>query len=309
MLLKNIGYLPIILIIAFAFFFSVELKSQQKEVFIRYNENYIKGLGESHDSNEDLHIDTFKERFSFLNSNTPLSIDYNDITYTYVRKYLSYKWYGKIIGLSTYYFPLFEKKLAQYGMPLELKYLAVVESALNPRAGSWAGAKGLWQFIPATGAQYGIKQNKYINIFFDPVGNTDSAVRYLKNLYLNLGDWNLAISAYNCGEGNVRKAIKKAGSKSYWKVRPFLPKETQAYVPSFIAVNYMFNFYKKHKINPSYFKYSFLDLKLIKTSKNTTFQELSKCYDLNLLKFSNPQFITNFIPQGSIVYVHSKISP
>lgn len=300
---KNLRDRRALLIIFFSFLPFVELKSQQKETFISYNENYIKGLGNAHHTHEDLHIDTFKERFHYLNTNTPLPIDYNDVTYAYVKKYLSYHWYGKIIGLSSYYFPLFEKKLAQYGMPLELKYLAVVESALNPRAGSWAGAQGLWQFMPATGSEYGIRKNNYINIFYDPVGNTDSAVRYLKDLYLELEDWNLAISAYNCGAGNVRKAIRKAGSQNYWKVRPFLPKETQAYVPSFIAVNYMFNFYKNHNIHPNYFKYSFLDLKIIRASRNTTFQELSKLYDSNLLKFSNPQFMTDFIPKGSIIYV------
>lgn len=279
------------------------VKSQEKETFIKYNESYIKSLGEDNEIIETLEESTYKERFNYLNANTPLPIDYNDVTYTYVKKYLSYRWYGKIIGLSSYYFPLFEKKLAQYGLPLELKYLAVVESALNPRATSWVGAAGLWQFMPATGNQYGIKKNDYINIFYDPVGNTDSAVRYLKDLYLELGDWNLAISGYNCGAGNVRKAIKKAGSKNYWKVRSYLPKETQAYVPSFIAVNYLFNFYKMHNFKPTYFKHSFLDMTIIKVNEQTTLQELGKKFDYRLIKFANPQFITSTVPKGSIVYV------
>jgi len=273
-----------------------------QETYIKYDQNYINSLGEAQDIDENLHLNTFKDRFTFLNQNTPLNIDYNDVTYSYVKKYLSYHWYGKIIGLSTYYFPLFESKLNQYGMPLELKYLAVVESALNPRAGSWAGAKGLWQFMPATGAEYGIKHNSYINIFYDPVGNTDSAVRYLKDLYVQLGDWNLAISAYNCGAGNVRKAIKKAGSRNYWKVRPYLPNETQAYVPSFIAVNYLFNFYKEHNIQPQYFKFNFLDLKVIKVNETTSLEALGKQFNYEILKFANPQFMTNKIPAGSIVY-------
>lgn len=274
-----------------------------QETYIKYNQEYINSLGEDQDIDENLHLDTFKERFAFLNENTPLNIDYNDITYSYTKKFLSYKWYSKIIGLSTYYFPLFESKLAQYGMPLELKYLACVESALNPRAGSWAGAKGLWQFMPATGGQYGIKQNDYVNIFYDPVGNTDSAVRYLRDLYKELGDWNLAISAYNCGAGNVRKAIRKAGTKNYWKVRPYLPKETQAYVPSFIAVNYLFNFYKEHNIRPQYFRHNFLDLKMIRIKETTTLEALGKSFDYNILKFANPQFLTSVVPAGSIVYV------
>lgn len=286
--------------------FTSTLTFRAQEAYIKYNPDYIKSLGEDSDIDENLNLNIFKERFIYLNQNTPLSIDYNDVTYSYVKKYLSYHWYGKIIGLSNYYFPLFESKLAQYGMPLELKYLAVVESALNPRAGSWAGAKGLWQFMPITGAEYGMKQNDYINIFYDPVGNTDSAVRYLKNLYLNLGDWNLAISAYNCGEGNVRKAIRKAGSKNYWKVRSYLPKETQAYVPSFIAVNYIFNFYKEHNIKPQYFKFNFLDLKVIKITETTTLEILGKQFNYEILKFANPQFLTNVVPKGSIVYVMLK---
>ncbi len=278
------------------------VKSQENEHFIKYNEAYIKSLGEENDINETLEESTFKERFDFLNQNTPLPIDYNEVTFVYVKKFLSYKWYGKIIGLSAYYFPLFEKKLAQYGMPLELKYLACVESALNPRAGSKASAKGLWQFIPSTGYQYGIRTNDYINIFYDPVANTDCAVRYLRDLYLEFKDWNLAISAYNCGAGNVRKAIRKAGTKSYWKVRPFLPAETRAYVPSFIAVNYLFNFYKIHNFRPSYFKYSFLDMKMIKVNEKTTLTALGKEFNHEIIKFSNPQFTTNIVPKGSIVY-------
>lgn len=291
------------------FFFSwssaqTKKRSSDEQPFIKLNQKYINSLeGEDDNTNEDLHINTFRERFNLLNQNTALNIDYNDITYTYVKKYLSYRWYGKIIGLSAYYFPLFESKLAQYGMPLELKYLAVVESALNPRAGSWAGAKGLWQFMPATGGQFGIRQNQYINVFFDPMANTDAAVRYLRDLYKEFKDWNLAVSAYNCGSGNVRKAIKKAGSKNYWTVRPFLPRETQAYVPSFIAVNYMFNFYKLHNIKPMYFKLSFNDMKIVKVNDTTSFQELGKSYNIRLLRFANPQFITDVIPVGSIVYV------
>lgn len=290
-------------IILVCVFGTLSINLMAQESYIKYDHSYIKSLGAVTEIDQNLHLDTFKNRFAFLNRNTSLPIDYNEVTYGYTKKYLSYQWYGKIIGISTYYFPLFEKKLAQYGMPLELKYLAVVESALNPRAGSWAGAKGLWQFMPLTGADYGMKQNQYVNIFYDPVGNTDSAVRYLRDLYKQLGDWNLAISAYNCGEGNVNKAIKKAGSRNYWKVRPYLPKETQAYVPSFIAVNYMFNFYKQHNIKPQYFKYNFNDLKVIKVNENTTFEELGKSFDYNLLKFANPQFTTTIIPKGSIVYV------
>ncbi len=283
------------------------IEKEAGEYFIRIDEKYLHDLSSLNMSSvhftSKLDLPTYRDRFAFLNANTALSIDYNDVTYTYVKKFLSYRWYPKIIGLSAYYFPLFESKLDRYGVPRELKYLAVVESALNPRAGSWAGASGLWQFMPATGAQYGLRKNEYINTFYDPVANVDAGARYLRDLYKMYKDWNLAISAYNCGPGNLNKAIKKAGTTDYWKLRRHLPKETQAYVPSFIAVNYIFNFYKEHQMKPQYFKYSFFDLKTIRIERTTTFHELSRTFDSALLRFANPQFSSNVIPKGSIVYV------
>ncbi|WP_183148008.1 lytic transglycosylase domain-containing protein [Chryseobacterium nematophagum] len=292
----------------FPFFNSqIQIEEENGEAFIKQDEIYLKSLKKINNSSESfnnaLDLKTYIARFNFLNQNTALNIDYNNTTYTYVKKFLTYKWYPKIIGLSIYYFPLFESKLDHYGIPRELKYLAVVESALNPRAGSWVGASGLWQFMPETGAEYGLRKNELVNTFYDPMSNADAGVRYLRDLYKQFGDWNLAISAYNCGAGTVNKAIRKSGTKNYWKLRPYLPKETQAYVPSFIAVNYLFNFYKQHGMQPSYFKYDFFDLKVIKVNKTTSFQELSKKYNYSILKFANPQFLTNTIPAGSIVYV------
>ena len=283
------------------------VEQENGEYFIKQDENFIKGLNSLNSSSQEfvaeLDLSTYKKRFAYLNFHTKLSIDYNDVTYAYVKTFLSYRWYPKIIGLSVYYFPLFESKLDYYGIPRELKYLAVVESALNPRAGSRVGASGLWQFMPATGREYGLRKNEYVNTFYDPMSNADAGARYLRDLYKMYGDWNLAISAYNCGPGNVNKAIRKAGSKNYWVLRPYLPKETQAYVPSFIAVNYLFNFYKEHQMKPTYFRYSFFDLKRIKINQTTTFAGLSKNFDYRILKFANPQFITETIPEGSIVYV------
>lgn len=281
---------------------------EDDEAFLKEDAEWIKSLKKydenSTNYNSALNLDTFHGRFLLLDANTNLNIDYNDVTYKYAKKYLSYTWYSKIIGLSAYYFPLFEGVFTKHGIPLELKYLAVVESALNPRAGSWAGAKGIWQFMPATGSEFGLYQNRYYSGFYDPVKSTEAAAKFLKQLYKNLGDWNLAISAYNCGEGNVRKAMARAGSKSYWKVRPYLPKETQAYVPSFIAVNYLFNFYKQHGMKPMYFKYSFYDVKMISTDQTISFNTFNKSYrDSDFFKFANPQFITNVIPKNSIVYV------
>ena len=283
---------------------NVEIDPETGEPFIVVDKKWINEIDDETPSftgyDKNLLLNVYRERFNLLNYNTELSIDYNSVTFSYVKKYLSYSWYYKIIGLSVFYFPLFEAVLSKYGVPKELKYLAVVESALNPRAGSPAGASGIWQFMPITGKHYGLSSNPYYSGFYDVVKSTDAAARYLKDLYKNLGDWNLAISAYNCGEGNVRKAIKKAGTKNYWQVRKFLPKETQAYVPSFIAVNYMFNFYKQHGIKPMYFKYNYFNIRMVKNKLNTSFKNLGG--DINFLRFANPQFITDIIPANSIIY-------
>lgn len=305
--MKKVFFLSCILGLQLFFSQKNTIEKERGQYFIKQDKKFIQELNSINTSSEEfiseLDLSTYKNRFAYLNFNTKLSIDYNEVTYSYVKKFLSYRWYPKIIGLSVYYFPLFESKLDYYGIPRELKYLAVVESALNPRAGSWAGANGLWQFMPATGNDYGLRKNEYVNTFYDPMSNADAGARYLRDLYKMYGDWNLAISAYNCGPGNVNKAIRRAGAKNYWKLRPYLPKETQAYVPSFIAVNYLFNFYTEHKMKPSYFRYSFFDLKRIKINRTTTFANLSKNFDYNILKFANPQFITETIPEGSIVYV------
>lgn len=274
-----------------------------KQTYINYDIQYIQSLeGKDEKIIADLNLNDFQSRFAFLNANTSLHIDYNQITYNYVRKYLTYRWYGRLIGLSNYYFPLFEMKLRQYGLPPELKYLAVVESTLNPRAGSSVGAGGIWQFMPATGAEYGLWQNQHVSLFYDPMASTDAACRYLKKAYGIFKDWNLAISSYNCGAGNVLKAMRRAGSRNYWEVRPYLPAETQAYVPSFIAVNYMFNFYDKHGIKPTFFKYSFLQNKIVKINTPTylsTYPYEDKAY----LRFANPHIKNDYIPAGSVIYL------
>jgi len=157
-----------------------------------------------------------------------------------------------VLGLESFYFPMIEETLNKYGLPPELKYLTVVESALNPVALSRAGALGLWQFIFSTGRLYGLEMNNLFDDRRDPVKSTDAACRYLKNLYEIFGDWNLAIAAYNCGEGNVNKAIRRAGGQTdYWSIYPYLPKETRTYVPLFIAANYIMNYYGEHQLSPA----------------------------------------------------------
>ena len=162
----------IILIIYVLIIPSVKSFSQLQDTIYLKNDNIFLNsiqLSENTNNNINLSLNIYKEYFYFLNNKTSLDIEYNDVTYYYVKKYLSYKWLPKIIGLSVYYFPIFESKLAQYNLPPELKYLAIVESNLNPRAISSAGAKGIWQFMPATGKQYGLYQDKYVDLFYDPV--------------------------------------------------------------------------------------------------------------------------------------------
>lgn len=147
-----------------------------------------------------------------------------------------------IVQRAKYYFPLFESKLKAYGLPEELKYLPIVESNLKLRATSRSGAQGLWQFMPSTGKQYGLRKNKTINTFIDPLASTDAACRYLKYLYSELHDWELVLAAYNCGIGRVKSIIRKTKSNNFWEIINYLPLETQNYVPRFLAMNFVISY-------------------------------------------------------------------
>lgn len=190
------------------------------------------------------------DRLSCLESEIPLTFN------PYVRNFIDYftirnrKYTRRMLERENLYFPLFEKYLKQYNMPTELKYLAVVESALNPKAKSHVGALGLWQFMPATGNDFNLVQNSFYDERMDPEQSTVAACKFLRQLYKMFGDWELALAAYNCGPGNVRKAIKRAGggTQTFWAIFPYLPKETRGYVPSFTAVMYAMNYAGKHKI-------------------------------------------------------------
>lgn len=185
---------------------------------------------------------------------SPVNMAYNDvvkrylITYTQSRKELM----GRMIGLSQVYFPMIEEELTREELPIELRILPIIESALNPNAISRVGATGLWQFMYSTGKSYGLEITSFIDQRRDPAASTKAAVKFLKDLYSVYGDWTLAIAAYNCGPGNVNKALKRAGgdAKTFWDVYPFLPRETRGYVPSFIAATYAYTYHKQHGIEP-----------------------------------------------------------
>ena len=158
---------------------------------------------------------------------------------------------GVMLGLSKYYFPIFDEILDRHGVPCELKYLVVIESALNPKAVSRVGATGLWQFMYATGKMYDLRVNSIIDDRMDPIKATEAAAKYLKDLHKIYNDWTLAIAAYNCGPGNVNKAMKRSGRNDFWGMYDFLPKETRGYVPAYIAAAYVMNFHAEHGIYPA----------------------------------------------------------
>ena len=262
--------------------------------------------------NKKLTIDEIKSRrkdyklnFNSLNAINSIQFTYNDEIEKTIDVYYKYTWLPKVYALLRYYEPLFENSLNYYKLPLELKYIAIIESNLNPQAGSYVGASGLWQFMPHTGKQYGLVKNNYINLFYDPYTSTDAACRYFNYLYKLFNDWNLVISAYNCGQGKVLKAIKKAGSNDYFKVRPYLPKETRDYIMRFHTVKFyhqMYDLYYDYKFN---LPISFDKVKECKVKNKTTFKEYCKKNKLNLslIYFLNPHIITEQIPKNTFIYI------
>lgn len=183
-----------------------------------------------------------------------IEMPYNSVVRKFIDQYTGRlrRSVAMFLGASNFYIPIFEDALEAYQLPLELKYLPIIESALNPGATSKVGAGGLWQFMPTTGKRYGLEITSLIDDRRDPIKSSYAAARMLKSLYEIFGDWTLVIASYNCGPGNVTKAIKRAGGeKDYWKIYPYLPSETRGYVPAFIAANYVMNYYCEHNICPA----------------------------------------------------------
>ncbi len=193
------------------------------------------------------HNYVYKERLDSIQKMVPLS--YNEHVQNYIDIYSARKdMMGKMLGLSGYYFPIFEKALKSYNIPEEIKYLPIIESSMNPHAVSRVGATGLWQFMFATAKDYGLNMDNFVDERKDPIQASNAAAAYFRDAYEELGDWLLAIAAYNCGKGNVNRAITKAGSRDFWEIRRFLPMETRNYVPAFIAAVYVMNCPVNHQI-------------------------------------------------------------
>ena len=244
------------------------------------------------DENVSYPKEVYIERLSRLPN--VMEMPYNDIVQKFIDRYTSRLRHSVsyMLGASNFYTPIFEEALEAYGLPLELKYLPVIESALNPQATSHAGAAGLWQFMVATGKQYGLEINSLIDERRDPIKSSYAAAQYLKDLYKIFGDWNLVIAAYNCGPENINKAIHRAGGNSdYWKIYPYLPRETRGYVPAFIAANYVMNYYCEHNICPMRTKLPAKSDTII-VSKDIHLKQIAEVcgIDIDELRTLNPQY-------------------
>ena len=241
-------------------------------------------------------------RLAELNKTTPLNLEYNAYVRAYIEVYVTRRREisKRVLGLAELYYPLFEEKLDLFDIPIELKHLAVVESALNPSARSRMGASGLWQFMYNTGRIYGLEVNSYIDDRSDPYKSTIAACRYMRFLYGMYGDWNLVLAAYNSGPGNVNKAIRRSGGeRDYWKLRPYLPRETRGYVPAFIAVNYMMNFAAEHNLYPVVPERLYSEIDTIKVCRETTFSQIEQFTGVPVaeLQLYNPSLKRNVIPE------------
>ena len=240
-------------------------------------------------------------RMDWLDSRSPLDLAWNPVVHSRIAFYASKrkKHLGTMLGRAPGYFPLFEETLDRYGLPLELKYLAVVESGLNPMARSHAGARGLWQFMYATAKYQGLRIDSYIDERRDPVRSTEAACKYLSRLYTLYGDWYLALAAYNAGPGNVNRAIRRSGGKrNFWEIRFFLPRETRNYVPAFMAVAYLMEFPAEHNIFPRDVAPPFAFLDTVMVDEVMRFDQIAPLLDLeeSTLARLNPMYRMDIVP-------------
>jgi len=236
-----------------------------------------------------------------MSNQSPFQFDCNPVTLAAVKNFVANRRsFTKIIlGRSALYFDLFEQKLAEYELPLELKYLSCIESGLRPQVKSKAGALGLWQFMYQTGLYYDLLETSYVDERMDPIKATEAACKYLKKLFGIYGDWNLALAAYNAGPGTVNRAITRSGNqKSYWAIRRFLPSETQGYVPTFMAAAYLMTYHKLHNIvaAPAKIYHAQLDTMCLKRGLNMSTISKALDWDIDQIKELNPIYKTGFIP-------------
>ncbi len=207
----------------------------------------------------------------------------------------------RIIGKSSMYFQMIDDSLQKYNLPRELKYMVVIESRCDIKAKSPVGAVGLWQFMPGTARKYGLKIDNYVDERCDPYKATSAAMKYLSDLYARFGDWTLAIASYNCGEGTMQRAMRKARSRNFWRLRKGLPKETQLYIPKFIAATYLMDNYLFYDLHPAYPDYDLQLMKTVMVYERKTFKQISRetGYSIELIKKLNPAYKRGIIPPSS----------
>lgn len=249
----------------------------------------------------DLPTDTLKKRLLELNAKTPFNIEYNPSLESVIKRYLKHRRRSmeKLMALSHYYFPMFERELDNHNIPLEVKYLSIVESALKPRAKSRVGATGLWQFMFATGKQFGLEVSSYVDERSDPIMSTEAASKYLATLYKIFGDWDLALAAYNSGPGNVSKAIRRSGGyQNYWNIRPFLPRETAGYLPAFLATMYIFEYASEHGFSPNKPEITYIETDTVRIKHMISLDQVSELTGIKIeeLQFLNPSYKLDIIP-------------
>jgi len=277
---------------------TVDSIENSNEPPIIYSDTKVSNVNENNDS-------LVISRLNALNNISHINFSYNDIVQSYIDSYVlkNKSLISRMLSLSEYYFPIFEECLDKYDLPLELKYLSIIESALNPKARSKSGARGLWQFMYPTGKEYDLDVNSYIDERLDPYKSTEAACQYFVKLYDLFGDWHLVLAAYNGGPGYIQRKMISSGKDNFWDLRPYLRKETRNYVPTFITVSYLMNYPQTHDILP--------DSILIKLYETDTFslncqQSLSllshiTCVSEEEIQRLNPSFKNNFFPKNTII--------
>jgi membrane-bound lytic murein transglycosylase D len=249
----------------------------------------------------ELSTELLKARLQEMDDKSPFHIEYNQGLENIIKSFLKNRKrsFERLMAVSEYYFPLFEEAFDKQNVPLEIKYLAVVESALNPKAVSRVGATGLWQFMYQTGKQYGLKIDSYVDERSDPLKASEAAAQYMKNMYTIFGDWDLVLASYNSGPGNVAKAIRRSGGQqNYWNIRKNLPKETQGYVPAFLATMYIYEYHKEHGIKPEKAPIKHFATDTVMIKRQMSFKQISELIDIPVaqLQILNPSYKLNVVP-------------
>ena len=249
----------------------------------------------------ELPTDLLKARLQEMDEKSPFHIEYNQGLENIIKSFLKNRKHSfeRLMAVSEFYFPLFEEAFDKQNVPLEIKYLAVVESALNPKAVSRVGATGLWQFMYQTGKQYGLKIDSYVDERSDPLKATEAAAQYMKNMYAIFGDWDLVLASYNSGPGNVAKAIRRSGGQqNYWNIRKNLPKETQGYLPAFLATMYIYEYHKEHGIKPEKAPIKQFATDTVMIKRQMSFKQISELIDIPVaqLQILNPSYKLNVVP-------------